>query len=69
MLRLRQQSMQKAQFFFVGRMTTFLFFRSQYKLDFSGLAGRSTTGQRDDDGGSGVAGDSKGSSTSTEASM
>lgn len=41
----------------------------QYKLDFSGLTGRSTTGSRDDDGGSGVAGDSKGSSTSTEASM
>ncbi|XP_055312138.1 alpha-catulin [Sitodiplosis mosellana] len=42
---------------------------NKYKLDFSGLAGRSTTGLRDDDGGSGVAGDSKGSSTSTEASM
>lgn len=40
----------------------------QYKLDFSGLAGRSTTGLRDDDGGSGVAGDSKGSSTSAEGS-
>ncbi|XP_031632491.1 alpha-catulin isoform X2 [Contarinia nasturtii] len=42
---------------------------AKYKLDFSGLTGRSTTGLRDDDGGSGVAGDSKGSSTSTEASM
>lgn len=42
----------------------------QYKLDFSGLTGRtSTSGVRDDEGGSGAAGDSKGSSTSTEASM
>lgn len=42
----------------------------QYKLDFSGLSGRATSGGlRDDEGGSGAAGDSKGSSTSTEASM
>ena len=44
----------------------------QYKLDFSGLsgAGRSGSGNsRDDDGNSGLQGDSKGSTTSTEASM
>lgn len=42
----------------------------QYKLDFSGLTGRTSTGGfRDDEGGVGAAGDSKGSSTSTEASM
>lgn len=48
---------------------SYILFFLQYKLDFSGLNGRSTSGMRDDDGGSGVAGDSKGSSTSTEASM
>lgn len=43
----------------------------QYKLDFTGLsAGRSGSGNsRDDDGNSGLQGDSKGSTTSTEASM
>uniref|UniRef100_A0A182FW13 Uncharacterized protein n=1 Tax=Anopheles albimanus TaxID=7167 RepID=A0A182FW13_ANOAL len=41
-----------------------------YKLDFSGLAGRAAAGgSRDDDGASGLQGDSKGSTTSTEASM
>lgn len=45
-------------------------FLQQYKLDFSGLTGRiSTGGFRDDEGGMGAGGDSKGSSTSTEASM
>lgn len=42
----------------------------QYKLDFSGLQQRSGSGNsRDDDGNSGLQGDSKGSTTSTEASM
>uniref|UniRef100_A0A8W7P0D1 Alpha-catulin n=1 Tax=Anopheles coluzzii TaxID=1518534 RepID=A0A8W7P0D1_ANOCL len=42
----------------------------RYKLDFSGLAGRAAAGgSRDDDGASGLQGDSKGSTTSTEASM
>ncbi|XP_055532436.1 alpha-catulin isoform X8 [Wyeomyia smithii] len=43
---------------------------SKYKLDFSGLAGRAASGgARDEDGSSGLQGDSKGSTTSTEASM
>ncbi|KAJ6646035.1 Alpha-catulin [Pseudolycoriella hygida] len=43
---------------------------NKYKLDFSGLSGRTggSGGSRDDEGGTGAA-DSKGSSTSTEASM
>lgn len=41
----------------------------QYKLDFSGLSGRSTSNARDEEGNSGMQGsDSKGSATS-EASM
>ncbi|XP_049295680.1 alpha-catulin isoform X2 [Anopheles funestus] len=44
--------------------------KDKYKLDFSGLAGRAAAGgSRDDDGASGLQGDSKGSTTSTEASM
>ncbi|XP_058464580.1 alpha-catulin isoform X4 [Malaya genurostris] len=43
---------------------------NKYKLDFSGLAGRAASGgARDEDGSSGLQGDSKGSTTSTEASM
>lgn len=43
--------------------------RPQYKLDFSGLSGRSTSNARDEEGNSGMQGsDSKGSATS-EASM
>lgn len=43
--------------------------RGEYKLDFSGLAGRAASGgARDEDGSSGLA-DSKGTSGSTEASM
>ncbi|XP_055592489.1 alpha-catulin isoform X7 [Uranotaenia lowii] len=45
-------------------------YKDKYKLDFSGLAGRAASGgARDEDGGSGLAGESKGSSTGTEASM
>jgi hypothetical protein len=41
----------------------------QYKLDFSGLSGRSTSNARDEEGNSGMQGsDSKGSATS-EGSM
>lgn len=44
-------------------------FGKQYKLDFSGLSGRSTSNARDEEGNSGMQGsDSKGSATS-EASM
>lgn len=42
----------------------------QYKLDFSGLSGRATAGcSRDDEGGSGAAGDSKGATTSSEGGI
>ncbi|XP_055705579.1 alpha-catulin isoform X1 [Phlebotomus papatasi] len=43
---------------------------NKYKLDFSGLSGRVAAGSsRDDEGGSGGAGDSKGATTSTEGGM
>jgi hypothetical protein len=43
----------------------------QYKLDFSGLSGRGSAAgnSRDDEGNSGMQGDSKGTTSSTEGSM